>query len=105
MSQESQTMVDISRGEVDAPGSGAEAPSAVAPTKPLTGRETEILQYLPTRLSTAEIGEILGISPNTVKTHLQSIYQKLGVNTRNEAILRGVRLRLVPESSERQVHP
>ena len=53
---------------------------------PLTRREAEILRYLPTRLSNAEIGGALGISQNTVKTHLKGVYRKLGVATRNDAI-------------------
>lgn len=71
--------------------------------KPLTGREMEVLQCLPTRLSTVEIGESLHISPNTVKTHLRSIYNKLGVKSRNEAILQGAKYHLVAEQAERLV--
>ena len=68
--------------------------------KPLTDREMEILQCLPTRMSTTEIAESFRISPNTVKTHLRSIYSKLGVRSRNEAILEGVRCSLIPKQSK-----
>jgi LuxR family maltose regulon positive regulatory protein len=61
----------------------------------LTDRELEILQCLPTRLSVLEIGARMSISPNTVKSHLRSIYSKLGVRTRNEAILEGSNRRLL----------
>jgi LuxR family transcriptional regulator, maltose regulon positive regulatory protein len=68
--------------------------------RPLTDREMEILQCLPTRLSTNEIGEVLHISPNTVKTHLRSIYSKLSARSRNEAILQGAKYRLISKDSE-----
>ena len=68
--------------------------------RPLTDREMEILQCLPTRLSTIEIGEVLHISPNTVKTHLRSIYSKLSARSRNEAILQGAKYRLISKDSE-----
>jgi ATP/maltotriose-dependent transcriptional regulator MalT len=67
--------------------------------RPLTDRELEVLQCLPTRLSTVEIGARLSISQNTVKTHLRSIYQKLGARSRNEAILNAANRHLISEES------
>jgi LuxR family transcriptional regulator, maltose regulon positive regulatory protein len=62
--------------------------------EPLTAAETRILKLLP--ISTyLQIGATLYISRNTVKTHLRSIYQKLGVTSRLEAIERAVDLRLL----------
>lgn len=52
----------------------------------LTARERTILQLLPTHLSYVEIGERLYVSVNTVKSNLKSIYRKLGVATRSEAV-------------------
>jgi LuxR family maltose regulon positive regulatory protein len=49
-------------------------------------RELEVIRYLPTPLSSSEIGARLYISLNTVKSHLQAIYTKLGVEGRKEAI-------------------
>lgn len=66
---------------------------------PLTKRELDILEYLPTRLSIEEIGARLHISPNTVKTHLRSIYRKLGACTRNEAILAAVTHHLLAQDA------
>jgi ATP/maltotriose-dependent transcriptional regulator MalT len=66
---------------------------------PLTKRELDVLGYLPTRLSTWEIGARLRISPNTVKTHLKHIYLKLGVRVRNEAIVKAVEFHLISEDS------
>jgi DNA-binding CsgD family transcriptional regulator len=51
----------------------------------LTGREIEVLRYLVTENSITEIGEILHISKNTMKTHLRNIYKKLDVSGRGEA--------------------
>jgi LuxR family maltose regulon positive regulatory protein len=62
--------------------------------EPLTAAETRILQLLPTG-TYVRIGATLYISRNTVKTHLRSIYQKLGVASRAEAIERAVELRLL----------
>ncbi|MBM9432995.1 LuxR C-terminal-related transcriptional regulator [Flaviflexus equikiangi] len=57
----------------------------------LTTREREILTYLETTMTAAEIAEELHLSPATVRTHQRSIYRKLGVTTRREAVrsLRG----------------
>lgn len=60
------------------------------PTRPgseeLTGRESEVLNWLSQGKSNSEIGVILGISPNTVKNHLKRIFEKLGVTSRAEAV-------------------
>ncbi|MCU4672840.1 LuxR C-terminal-related transcriptional regulator [Microbacterium fluvii] len=74
------------------------APPAAAPEpllEPLTARECEILVYLPTRLTVAEVGARCFVSSNTVKTHLAHIYRKLGVATRDEAIRRAYELDLL----------
>ena len=52
----------------------------------LSAREREIVGYLATTLSAAEIREALFISQNTLKTHLKSIYRKLGVDNRRDAV-------------------
>jgi DNA-binding CsgD family transcriptional regulator len=59
---------------------------------PLSVRELEILQYLPTPLDQRELCSALFISRNTLKTHLRSTYRKLGVQTRRQAVLRAERL-------------
>ena len=54
----------------------------------LSERETEVLQYLPTMLTAGEIAAELGVSVNTVKAHLRSIYRKLDAARRREAVAR-----------------
>ncbi|PWK47138.1 LuxR family maltose regulon positive regulatory protein [Actinoplanes xinjiangensis] len=54
---------------------------------PLSEREVDVLQYLPTVLTAGEIAENLGISVNTVKAHMRSIYRKLGAARRREAVV------------------
>ncbi len=61
---------------------------------PLTDAELRVLKLLPTT-SPAQMAAALYISLNTVKTHLRSIYQKLGGSSRSEAIERAVELRLL----------
>jgi DNA-binding NarL/FixJ family response regulator len=61
----------------------AQAPS---PLDSLTAREREILTHLSGAMGNKEIAEKVGLSPLTVKSHLQRIYAKLGVRTRAEAI-------------------
>ena len=61
---------------------------------PLTSAELRVLNLLPTT-SYMQMAATLYISHNTVKSHLRSIYQKLGVSSRSEAIERSVDLRLL----------
>ena len=58
------------------------------PTASLSEREAEVLRYLPTMLTAGEIATELGVSVNTVKAHLRSIYRKLDADRRREAVIR-----------------
>src|SRR3984885_11667414 len=62
---------------------------------PLTLSELAVLRLLPSYLTNQEIADALFLSVNTVKTHLRSVYRKLGVTSRRSAIARGRRLHLV----------
>ncbi len=62
-----------------------EQPKQNSVLSPLTEREIEILKQAVTNKSNAEIGDILFISPNTVKYHLKNIYTKIGVSSKLEA--------------------
>lgn len=63
--------------------------------RPLTSREREILSLLTDGLGNAEIANRVGVSANTIKNHLYSIYRKLGVNSRSQAFAEASRLGLV----------
>ena len=70
------------------------AGSRHALVEPLTAAEQRILQLLPTS-TYLQIAATLYISRNTVKTHLRSVYQKLGVTSRAQAIERAIDLSLL----------
>lgn len=74
-------------------------PAAPAPHLPevLTRREHEILVLLSERLTDKEIAEHLVIAPNTVRKHTGSIFGKLGVNGRREAVVVARTLGLLPD--------
>ncbi|GAA1479131.1 LuxR C-terminal-related transcriptional regulator [Nocardioides aestuarii] len=55
-------------------------------TVQLTDREVDVLRELPTLRTVEEIAGTMVISVNTLKTHLRSIYRKLGVSSRREAV-------------------
>ncbi|MCW3493086.1 LuxR C-terminal-related transcriptional regulator [Microbacterium sp. SSM24] len=61
----------------------------------LTPRELELLAFLPSRLTIADIAARCFVSTNTIKTHLGHIYRKLGVSGRDAAIERAVDLGLI----------
>lgn len=63
--------------------------AAATNDSPLTEREAAALALLPdASLSQKDMARVLGISHNTLKTHLRSVYQKLGAHSRGEAIER-----------------
>ena len=61
----------------------------------LSEREAAVLRFLPTMMSNHEIATELFVSVNTVKTHLKSIYRKLDVIDRRDAVRRGRELELL----------
>ncbi|MCB1121055.1 MAG: response regulator [Verrucomicrobiae bacterium] len=58
----------------------------------LTLREAEVLLWVSQGKSNADIATILGMTVHTVKKHLQNIFEKLGVETRNGATLRALEI-------------
>ncbi|TFW34282.1 LuxR C-terminal-related transcriptional regulator, partial [Massilia horti] len=67
----------------------------LAPPRPLSRREAQVVQWLREGKSNAQIGALLGISTLTVKNHLQRIYKVLGVGNRAHALARCLELRLL----------
>lgn len=66
---------------------GGAGPSQTAPgLADLTGRELEVLSCLVEGMSRTEIGDMLHVSPNTVRTHVQSILHKLKVHSALAAV-------------------
>jgi DNA-binding NarL/FixJ family response regulator len=63
--------------------------------EPLTAREMEVLQNMAAGLANKQIALALNISEHTVKFHLSSLYAKLGVSSRTEAVRRGIELGLI----------
>jgi two-component system nitrate/nitrite response regulator NarL len=61
----------------------------------LSEREHEVLRLIAEGLSAPEIGERIHLSTATVKTHLQHLYEKLGVSERAAAVAEGMRRGLV----------
>jgi LuxR family maltose regulon positive regulatory protein len=61
----------------------------------LTTAELRVLTLLPTHLTFREIGERLYVSRHTVKSRVMSVYRKLGVSSRSEAIDRVQELSLL----------
>ena len=62
----------------------------------LSDRELEVLHELAAGHSNKEISRKLGVSPNTVKTHVARLFEKLGAKRRTDAIRRARELGIVP---------
>ena len=69
--------------------------TAEQPTAPLTGKQADIMKSVTRGLNNADIALQLGISRNSVKTHLTAIFKKLGVANRAEAIAIALRKQLL----------
>ncbi len=70
-----------------APPRGGGNPAAVAQLG-ITARELAVLRALADGGSNQDIAHALGVSPNTVKTHVAGVYRKLGARRRTDAIAR-----------------
>jgi len=75
--------------------------SEVAAPALLSEREVGILQQVQHGKNNVEIAELLGISPLTVKNHVQRILRKLGANNRAQAVGKAISLRILSSSSKR----
>jgi DNA-binding CsgD family transcriptional regulator len=71
------------------------APLPEAPSPVLTPREIVVLTALADGLGNKAVARRLGISPHTVKFHIESLFRKLGAATRAEAVAKGLRRQIV----------
>lgn len=72
------------------------APAEESPRlRPLSERETEILQLIAKGISNSEAARLLNLSKATIRTHLEHIYEKLEVTNRVEAVTEGIRKGLI----------
>ena len=63
----------------------------------ITDRESEILALVTQGHSNAEVASLTYLSPNTVKSHIRSVYRKIGVTSRTQAVLWGVAHGFTPD--------
>jgi DNA-binding NarL/FixJ family response regulator len=70
-------------------------PASEALSEPLSDRELEVLNLIAEGQSNKLIAHSLGISEHTVKTHVASIFAKLGAGSRTEAVSQAIRRGLV----------
>jgi LuxR family transcriptional regulator, maltose regulon positive regulatory protein len=82
-------------GILDALPAGTDDGNGRGPAEPLSERERAVLRLMPTILANTEIASELFVSVNTVKTHLRSIYRKLEVGSRREAVAKARELELL----------
>jgi ATP/maltotriose-dependent transcriptional regulator MalT len=84
--------IELAEAVVSLPPSATDAPAVV---ETLTTREHDVLALVADGLPNRDIAARLAISEHTVKFHLASIFGKLGVSTRTEAVQRGLRLGVI----------
>jgi DNA-binding NarL/FixJ family response regulator len=82
------------------PAAPPPVPEALKPAsepqhKPLSNRETELLQLIAKGVSNSEAARLLNLSKATIRTHLEHIYHKLEVTNRVEAVTEGIRKGLI----------
>jgi DNA-binding NarL/FixJ family response regulator len=87
---------DVAKRILDLMRSLGAASSGPAPTRlDLTDRERDVLRSLVNGLSYKQVGDALGMSLGTVRSHVSAIYRKLQVHNVAEAVSRAVRQRLI----------
>ena len=95
-------LTQFSRNKDDNPASPANHQPEMKLAEALTEREMQVLQLIDQGLSNAEIAERLTLAPSTVKTHINNLYGKLGVQSRVRAIRQAHALGLIQASTRRE---
>lgn len=101
----SRQVIPFAGQVVVAAGRRTDVPQRV---KSLTGRELEVLSLIAQGASNKTLARALSITQNTVKRHVQSIFTKLGVRSRTQAVARGTELHLLdvePDTTRRDRMP
>jgi DNA-binding CsgD family transcriptional regulator len=94
-------MAQFSRKMDNSPSSSTDHQTGGNLVESLTEREMQVLQLIDQGLSNAEIAERLTLAPSTVKTHINNLYGKLGVQSRVRAIRQARTLGLIQASNRR----
>lgn len=79
-----------------------DAQQGAPPPQKLTEREREVMTMVAQGRTNKAIGAVLRISARTVQGHLASIFDKLQVESRTEAVMRAISLGLIPEALDRE---
>ena len=84
---------------MDEPRRASSAPGLDWPGKQegITDRESEILALITQGKSNAEVAQLTYLSPNTVKSYIRNTYRKIGVESRTQAVLWGVKNGFTPD--------
>jgi DNA-binding NarL/FixJ family response regulator len=77
---------DVAAGRRALPAAVTRALAEFTPRVDLTAREVEVLRLVAKGLQNSEVARVLGLTPGTVKVHLQHVYRKLGTEDRTEAV-------------------
>lgn len=72
-----------------------DAVESAEPQLQLSQREQEVLRHIAKGFSYAEISDLLNLSTHTVASHLKSIYRKIGVHSRGEAVFEATQMGLI----------
>ena len=86
-------------------GLGHETATAVGRRAEVSKRELSVLIHVAAGKSNKQIGNLLGISAQTVRNHMSRIFAKLGASNRTEAVMSAVRLGLMSSDPRRIVVP
>ena len=97
-SMQSDTVMPVTTAPAPLSVAKSEAPEAGKGL--LSRREREVLELVSRGFSYGEIAESKGLSVHTVQTHVKSLYYKLEVHSKMEAVLEATRMGLLPRQSE-----